>query len=136
MSEEAGGVCHEPKLQHNLTGHKSGITSLEFNPANKEQFASSSKDHTLILWNKKRDVRSFKFLGHTDTVLAVTFSPSGNLLASASEDRTLRLWKPTIKGESFEIRAHSAAVRSAAFSPDGKYVRNRFQMDRYRVIQV
>lgn len=128
MSGKAGSVCDEPKLQHNLTGHKSNVTSLEFNPLNREQFASSSKDRTIILWNIKREVRCFKFLGHSDKVLAVTFSPNGNLLASASEDRTLRLWKPTIKGESFEIKAHSAAVRSVDFSPDGKYVSHLFRI--------
>lgn len=122
MSEETTEICH-PKLERNLIGHKSSVTSVDFNPTNNEQFVSSSKDHTVIVWNIKRDVRCFKFVGHGGAVSAVTFSPKGCLLASASEDLSLRLWKVSIKGKSFEIKAHSAAVRSVAFSPDGKYVR-------------
>lgn len=131
MSERKANTSNEnePKLQHNLTGHRSNVTSVEFNPSKDDQFASSSKDHSIMLWNlKQREIRSYKFLGHSGAVLSVTFSPKGSLLASASDDHTLRLWKASLKGESFEIKAHSAAVRTVAFSPDGKHVCKLFNM--------
>jgi WD40 repeat protein len=62
--------------------------------------------------------------GHSGLVMAVAFSPDGNLLASASWDNTIRLWNtsdpnnPQPVGQ--PLRGHTRFVTSVAFSPDGK----------------
>ena len=58
------------------------------------------------------------FLGHTDTVAAVAFSPDGKTLASASDDRTARLWQ-TACVQPTTLRGHDGGVGGVAFSPDG-----------------
>ena len=58
------------------------------------------------------------------TVLKVTFSPSGRLLASADADGTVRLWNPATGqpvGTPLQTGSGpSGGVQAVAFSPDGK----------------
>ncbi|KAJ5216362.1 NACHT and WD40 domain protein, partial [Penicillium cinerascens] len=57
--------------------------------------------------------------GHSDSVLSVTFSPDGHLLASGSEDRTIHLWDPPTGSIIQTLEGHSDSVNSLSFSPDG-----------------
>jgi WD40 repeat protein/DNA-binding SARP family transcriptional activator len=55
---------------------------------------------------------------HADGVRAVTFSPSGALLASGSDDRTAIIWD-VVTGERRDVlTGHAAAVWGVGFSPD------------------
>jgi WD40 repeat protein len=86
------------------------------------------------LFNNKGSVHYPKILkGHRSWVMAVAFSPDGELVASGSEDGSLKLWNPT-KGRCCQtLKGHyipgpkpasfiSTGIQAVAFSPGGKLV--------------
>lgn len=96
------------------------VSSLAFHP--ERPFLAAGGRDGVQLW----DIHTGKELkalmkSHTKPVLAVAFSPDGNLLASAGEDDTVRLWDVKTWSELRPaLSAHTGSVRAIAFHPGGR----------------
>lgn len=75
--------------------HRSGITSIKFNPDG-TKFVSSSMDGTAKIWNLKHlnDPENEKIVlsGHQKWIYGAAFSSNGQFIYTVSEDATLRQW--------------------------------------------
>ncbi|MEM9276342.1 MAG: CHAT domain-containing protein [Cyanobacteria bacterium P01_F01_bin.143] len=62
------------------------------------------------------------FIGHSDSVRAIAFTPDGKYLASASDDRTVRLWD-IATGQLINLfKGHKERVKCVQISADGKQI--------------
>ncbi|MCL2933129.1 MAG: hypothetical protein MGG11_12995, partial [Trichodesmium sp. MAG_R03] len=79
-----------------------------------------------VNWNWNTDYYPVDFtytninlIGHTDSLLSVSFSPNNQVIASSSKDKTVRLWN--LEGKLLKtLVGHDEWVSSVSFSPDGK----------------
>ena len=96
---------------------KAPVTEIAYSPDGRRIAAATRED--IWMYDARSGVTLKLLTGHTDSVLTVAFSPSGNTLASGGSDGTVRGWNVR-SGTLFEtITAHGRSVRSVRFSPDG-----------------
>ncbi|CAE6467898.1 unnamed protein product [Rhizoctonia solani] len=70
------------------------------------------------------------FVGHSDTVLCISFSPDGAHIVSSSHDESIRVWSTgggrTVVGP---MQRHTGSINSVAFSPNGARIVSGSQDD-------
>ncbi|EMD35811.1 hypothetical protein CERSUDRAFT_115749 [Gelatoporia subvermispora B] len=88
--------------------------------------ASRTLDQGIILfWDACSGKSVTQYLGHTNLILSLCFSPNNDLLASGSSDGTLRIWDTAIRNSDASdpsvARGHTRPVDFLRISPDGRY---------------
>ncbi|ORZ26276.1 WD40-repeat-containing domain protein [Lobosporangium transversale] len=121
----AGGQGEESEmtLKYTIQGHQESVSCVKFSPSDDGyQFASSSDDKSIKLWDASTGELLYTLEGHRDIVLDVKYSPDGGKqVASRSADCTVRLWDPQ-EGQLLHILEHSGAISCMAYSVDGRRI--------------
>ncbi len=111
-----------------------GLGSLEaavYSPDGK--YIATAGSLGAFLWDAETGALLRTFLGHTEQVLSVAFSPDGTRVltgaglygrpvSDSDEDSTAKLWDAETGQEIRTFRGHTSSVISVAFSPDGTRV--------------
>ncbi|PAV15787.1 WD40 domain containing protein [Pyrrhoderma noxium] len=120
---DEGQICIwnvETEAMDRLTGHTDFISSLSFS-SDGRYLASGSKDKAVIIWDvRARQVKTGPLIGHTDSVLSLSFS-AGNTMASGSKDRTIRIWD-VFTGSPLRVIDCRDNLRSVTYSPNGSLI--------------
>jgi len=98
-----------------------------------EMFASSSIDHTILLWRVSDWEPMQRLEGHSSYVNSLAFSPDNQLLASGGEDRRLVVWSVESGDILFSSDAPILGVKYVSFSPDGALLATASGETRVRV---
>ena len=98
-----------------LFGHRNRVSSLSWN---QHILSSGSKDTEII----NHDVRVAqnlisKYLGHSQEVCGLRWSPDGLQLASGSNDNNLIIWDPLMNTMRARLTDHKAAVKALSWCP-------------------
>jgi WD40 repeat protein len=79
----------------------------------------------VLLWDLATGRQLGRLTGHTRSVDAVAFSPSGRLLATAGRE-VVRLWDPATGRELRRLKGAEGHGTALAFSPNGKILATAF----------
>jgi len=81
------------KCIHTWTGHKKGVSAIQFLPGTGHLLLSASMDSTVKIWSTTRDKKCLRtFYGHTEAVRGIDFNYDGTKFISFSYDRTIKYW--------------------------------------------
>jgi len=109
-----------------LHGHTKWVTFICFEPLHLDpecrRMATSSKDHTVRIWNIQSGRCETTVCGHLDSVECVKWGGTG-LLYTASRDRTIKVWAVDGHGRSQHklvrtLTGHAHRVNSLALNCD------------------
>ena len=84
------------------------------------QMIVTGDDKTIGLWRSDGTLLK-RFPEHEKSIIRVSFSPNGKIIATASADHTVKLWD--LDGSLLQtLQGHKKSVTSISFSPDGQMI--------------
>ena len=101
--------------------HTSTVTGVAWNPDG-TRIATTSNDHTCIIWNPHTREKILTLTGHTAAVTGVAWNPDGTRIATTSNDRTCIIWNPHTAEPITTITGHTSWVSGVAWHPDGDLI--------------
>lgn len=109
-----------------ISGHGANILAAQFAPHLSSRLVTGSGDHTARIWDCDTFTPYKTLTGHTDWVLAVSWSPDGQFIATGSMDNTVRIWDP-VNGTQIgqPLRGHNKFVTALSWEPLHSVPENR-----------
>lgn len=102
--------------------HSADIWSMAWSPNGQTpRILTGGEDRTAWISEATTGIPLLTLTGHTDSVMAVAWSPTGAQVVTGGKDGTVRLWDAE-RGDLLQTLYGLEAVWSVAWSPDGQKV--------------
>jgi WD40 repeat protein/DNA-binding winged helix-turn-helix (wHTH) protein len=85
-------------------------------------FAVYAVDKDFVFWDSKTGEKTRRSSLTNSSIVAISFSPDGKLLATGEDEGAVRLWQVSPFREVAVLGRHAARVKSVVFSPDGREI--------------
>lgn len=70
----------------------------------------------------QKDISQRTFVGHSDAVTSVCFSPDNKFIVSGSSDKTIKVWDIASGSQMKDFTEHIETINALEFTKDGKYL--------------
>lgn len=91
-----------------------GVLSAALSPEG--EYLATGIGQEIVLWQLADNRQLFRLQGHEGWVVALAFSPDGEIVASGSRDGSVRLWKVQTGQCIKTLRGHTHWVQTVAFA--------------------
>ncbi|OQV00788.1 WD domain-containing protein [Cladophialophora immunda] len=109
-----------------LRAHLAGVNAIAWSPVGPPYtLVSAGDDKSILLWSPLSSdfpIAPSPFMGHSNYVYSLAFSPKGNMLVSGSFDEAVFLWDVRSGRVMRSLPAHSDPVGGVDFLKDGTMV--------------
>jgi WD40 repeat protein len=93
------------------------VDALAFDPARPHIAVANLRGGEI--WNLEDGTKVVTLAGESGSLVDITYSPDGSLIAAAGVDATVRLWDASTGVQLLVLRGHDVVVSDVDFSPDG-----------------
>lgn len=101
--------------------HVKGILSIDWSP-NGWLLATAGDDHTVIMWDLRKQKCCYTLPAHSALVSVVRFAPhTGEYVLTASYDKTCKLWNTRNWDLLAKMEGHEGFIMGADISTDEKH---------------
>lgn len=121
-NRDSGELVHHVTTAEDTPAMYSLILSPKFKNNPDDFLAYTHANEVGLFYPLRKDNRVIRFLGHSDHVKTVTFSPDGQLITTGSYDGTIRIWDTNEQDVTSASDHHKSRVKCAHFSLDGNYI--------------
>lgn len=100
-----------------LSGHDGSILTAQFAPDTSSRCATGAGDNSARIWDCDTGTPLHTLKGHTGWVLAVAWSPIGDVVATGSMDNNIRIWNAKSGEEIVVLQRHTKPIMSLTWEP-------------------